>query len=113
MKKTTLIIIVVLALLLTMLPAGIASAKPFSAIIAVRNQTGAPVTVTLQSAAKTSLYTFPVGAVDLKIAAGTYSYVTETKCGVKSTSVNLTRMAVLHFSCVKGEQVKSVRPINR
>ncbi len=112
MKKTVFVTFVILALLVSMLPISAALAKsPGFASIAVRNQTGGAITlVLLNSANSRHEYKFFGGATKISIPVGFYTYVAETVCGAKSGVVNMTRMAVLHFSCVKGEQVKIARP---
>jgi len=112
MKKTVFVTFVILALLVSMLPISAALAKsPGSAAITVRNQTGGKVTlVLLNSANSRHEFTFSGSATKISMPVGFYSYVAETICGTKSGVVNMTRAAVLHFSCVKGEQVKIARP---
>ena len=113
MKKSIIITLIICAMLLALLSASTVSAKPFWAVIAVRNQTGVPITAILQNPSGTATYVFPVGAVDISILAGQYKYYAKTVCGLQYGTVNLSRMAVLHFSCVQGEQVKASRPNNR
>lgn len=112
MKKNTIIILVILALMVSMLPFSTAFAKPSSTVITVRNQTGSPVTLVIQNASATRMFTVANGGSEITVASDYYTYVAQTVCGVKSGKFNMSRMAVLHFSCVKGEQIKLARPRN-
>ncbi len=106
MKKITVITIVILALLFTMLPASTAFAKASSAVISVRNQTGASVDLVIQNASISRQFSFATGAVEISLPASTYRYVAKTACGLKVGTINLSRSAVLHFSCVPSTQVR-------
>ena len=111
MKKFAVITIVILALMVSMLPMNTAFAKASTPLITVRNQTGAPVTLVIQNAVKTRSFTFATGAAVISVSADTYSYVAETACGNKYGTLNMSRAAVLHFSCAKGALVKIARPL--
>lgn len=111
MKKFAVITIVILALMFSMLPMNTAFAKASTPQITVRNQTGAPVTLVIQNEVKTRSFTFAAGAVVISVPADTYSYIAQTTCGNKYGTLNMSRAAVLHFSCVKGEHVKIARPL--
>jgi len=112
MKKTALVTIVILALLISMLPMSMASAKAYAPVITVRNQTGSAVTLVVQNAKMNKHYTFADNVTKFQIPAGTYSYVAQTACGNKYGTLNMSRTAILHFSCVKTEMVK-IAPVGR
>lgn len=106
MKKITFITIIILALMFSMLPVSAAFAKASSAVISVRNQTGAAVDLVIQNSAFSRQYQFAAGAIEISLPASTYSYVAKTACGLKVGTINLSRAGVLHFSCAPTTTVR-------
>ena len=112
MKKIALVTLVILALLVSMLPlssamaASAAKSSVGTSTVFIRNQTGAPVTIRLMNAAGAmQQFSLPTGSYYMTFPAYTYSFVANTSCGNRYGSLNLTRKAVLYFSCKPGEQV--------
>lgn len=107
MKKTVLVTLVILAMLFSMLPLSSAiAAKVGTSNLQIRNQTGAPIAITLMNTAGAmQQYSLPTGSYYQTLPAYTYSYVANTSCGIRYGSLNLTRKAKLYFSCKSGEEV--------
>ncbi len=106
MKKTVLVTLVILAMLFSMLPISSAiAAKVGTSALMIRNQTGAPIAISLtNTAGAKQQYTWAAGVYWKTVPAYIYTYVATTACGPRQGSVNLTRQATLYFTCKSGEQ---------
>ena len=103
MKKNLLVVMIVLALLVSMIPATSAfAASTGTSVLSIRNKTGAAINVLfinsvtgdkqyITLSANTAYYS--------SIASASYNYTATTACGEKNGFVNLTRKAQLVFSC--------------
>lgn len=102
MKKNLLVVVIVLALLVSMLPASSAfAASTGSSALNIRNKTGGVVTILLiNSVTGDKKYvTFSANTYNTSLSSASYSYTATTACGQKNGFVNLTRKAQLMFSC--------------
>ncbi len=87
MKKAVLIT-VILVILLSMLPMSGALAKSGgTALVEIRNATGATVSVNLSNGKS---YTWYPGTSRFAIASGYYTYYAQTSCGLKTGKWNFT-----------------------
>ena len=107
MKKIALVTLVILAMLFSMLPISSAIAATVGTVkLFIKNQTGAPITITFTNAAGAKQqFILAAGTYFKAFPAYTYSYVANTACGTRYGSLNLTRRAQLYFSCKSGEEV--------
>ncbi len=111
MKKVSLVLMLVLAMLFSMLPSGAALAKSSEPIVVnVRNRSGANVTLTLKSADGSKTLTLPEGAYNLSLTSGTYSYYAATACGTQTGVFSLTQPKQLFFFCNPAREIKIQKP---
>lgn len=98
--KKQLYLIIVLALLASLLPAAALAAKPAEIEVQVRNQTGAPVDMSLTDADGNITYqTLPVGTSTFELTEGRYTYFAGTLCGNQSGPFNAVKGKLLYLAC--------------
>ncbi len=86
--KKALVITIVLVILLSMLPMSGAFAKSGgTALVEIRNATGATITVNLSNGKTLTWYP---GTSRFTIASGYYTYYAQTACGLKTGKWNFT-----------------------
>jgi len=104
MKKSAIVTLVILALLVSMLPMSTAmAAKPAKVSIFVNNATGGTVALTLVGASGyQNNFSYLPGMSATSLVEGIYSYRASTPCGLKIGKFNLTRNRQLEFFCPKG-----------
>ena len=93
-------LIVVLALVISMLPVAALAGKPAEITVQVRNQTGAPVDMSLTDALGNITYqTLPVGNSTFELTEGRYTYFAATLCGNQSGPFNAVKGKLLYLKC--------------
>lgn len=98
--KKQLYLIVVIALLASLLPAAALAAKPAEIEVQVRNQTGAPVDLSLTDADGNIIYqTLPAGNSTFDLTEGRYTYFAATLCGNQSGPFNAVKDKLLFLTC--------------
>ena len=98
--KKHLYLFLVLALLVSALPVAAFAAKPAELKVEVRNQTGAPVDLSLTDSDGVVLYkTLPVGVSSMDLTEGRYTYFAGTACGNQSGPFNAVIGRVLYLEC--------------
>ena len=104
--KKHLYLFLVLALLASVLPAAALAAKPAELEVEVRNQTGAPVDMSLTDSIGNVIYkTLPVGTSTMDLTEGRYTYFAATACGNQSGPFNAVIGKVLYVECDGGPVV--------
>jgi hypothetical protein len=101
MKKMILITLVILALLFSFLPSGVALAgKDPTGELKIRNNTGAPITLILTDAkGNRYTFTFQPGQSSATLPEGQYSYYIRTACGNQAGGLGLNHVRQLLVSC--------------
>ncbi len=112
MKKTTLIVVVILALLVSMLPMStvFASKGVQYSTITVNNRTkGVVVLTAIDAKGFRYFYTFDAGYVyKISVPQGNYEFFVTSPCKDYTNQYNLSRNKTLNFYCPKGEGFKSL-----
>lgn len=106
MKKSIIITMVVLALIISLLPISSAFAKRETGFvnIEVRNMTNAPVSILFTDSLGlfSHLYVYEPGIWNLNIQKGEYVYKASTSCGAVSGTANFDRSKKMAFHCSPG-----------
>ena len=98
--KRPLYLILVLALVAALLPAVALAAKPAEIVVQVRNQTGAPVDLSLTDADGNIIYqNLPAGNSTFDLTEGRYTYFAATLCGNQSGPFNAVKGKLLFLKC--------------
>ncbi len=108
MKKSIFVCFIILALIVSIIPASTALAKKDAEFvnIEVRNMTGAPISVIITDSLGlySHLFTYEPGVWNLNIQKGQYTYMAATSCGVTEGSANFDRTKKLAFHCRPGAE---------
>ncbi len=105
MKKITIVLFTILALLFSMLPISSAAAKKDTGnvFLYVRNRTGGLVHIVLTNAnGKKLVFDYPVGMAKETMPQGKYGYYIITPCQKLSGDINLNVTKQLFFACDQG-----------
>ena len=87
-------------LLVSLLPVAALAAKPAQIRVDVRNQTGAPVDLSLTDTAGNITYQdLPAGNSSFDLTEGKYTYFAATQCGNQSGPFNANVTKVLYLEC--------------
>lgn len=108
MKKQMILIVLLVLMLATLLPAAALAAKPAELDIRVRNHTGASVELSLTDAVGNVTYkSIPAGIGSFTLAEGRYTFYASTVCGVQSGPFNASaKEKVLYLGCDDGPVVQ-------
>ena len=101
--KRVLRTIILLALLVSLVPATALAKGPTESTIKVYNRTGADVDVTLTSDIRASIFEhFGTGVSEVTLPEGRYHFYASTQCGGIGGEINLTVSRELVFECGDG-----------
>ena len=102
MKKTVVVTIVILTLLISMLPVSTVFAKDGGQHnVGIRNRTGADMTLLLTTANgfHAAMYSFEPGYYNTSISEGWYIFQASTRCGASSGRIFLDKGKAFAFHC--------------
>lgn len=112
MKKSTLIVVVIIALLVSMLPMSTAFASKgvqYSTVTINNRTKGVVVLTAIDAKGFRYFYTFDAGYVyKITVPQGNYEFFVTSPCKDYTNQYNLTRNKTLNFYCAKGGSFKSL-----